>query len=184
MKVRVLLVGGDAAARERLRALLGAQPDVEVVVESDMGTSTFPAMRWALPDRAFASGPVEWLAVKKPGRIQLRRTEEIDWIESAGNYVSLHSGGTTQLLRETMAALERRLDDSRFVRVHRTAIVRIDRIDAIHRGARGRFEVVLRDGTRLALSRRHRGRLVALLEGGPSRSCAVDPSKRAISGLH
>lgn len=81
---------------------------------------------------------------------------DIDWIEAADYYVTLHAGGKAHLLRETMAALEKRLDPARFVRVHRSAIVNIDRVREIHPLFRGDCALVLADGTRVKLSRARR----------------------------
>ena len=82
--------------------------------------------------------------------------DEIDWIEGAGYYVSLHAGPKAHLLRETMAELETRLDPERFFRVHRSAIVNIERVREVHPLFRGDCQLVLSDGTELRLSRTRR----------------------------
>src|SRR5205085_5094720 len=84
------------------------------------------------------------------------KAEDIDWIEAADDYVSLHSGGASHLLRETMSELEARLDPARFFRIHRSAIVNIDRVKELHPLFRGDCAIVLSDGTRLKLSRTRR----------------------------
>jgi len=81
---------------------------------------------------------------------------DIDWIEAADYYVTLHAGGKGHLLRETMSALEKRLDPARFVRVHRSAIVNIDRVREIHPLFRGDCTLLLADGTQVKLSRARR----------------------------
>ena len=81
---------------------------------------------------------------------------DIDWIEAADYYVTLHAGGKSHLLRETMTQLEKRLDPERFVRVHRSAIVNIDRVREIHPLFRGDCSLVLADGTQVKLSRSRR----------------------------
>jgi len=81
---------------------------------------------------------------------------DIDWIEAADYYVTLHAGGKSHLLRETMATLEKRLDPARFIRVHRSAIVNIDRVREIHPLFRGDCTLVLADGTQVKLSRARR----------------------------
>ncbi|HJW95094.1 MAG TPA: LytTR family DNA-binding domain-containing protein [Thermoanaerobaculia bacterium] len=81
---------------------------------------------------------------------------EIDWIEAADYYVTLHAGGKGHLLRETMVVLEKRLDPARFVRVHRSAIVNIDRVREIHPLFRGDCSLILADGTQVKLSRARR----------------------------
>jgi two-component system, LytTR family, response regulator len=112
-----------------------------------------------LQDLKAPPGHLERLVVKSAGRLFFLRTEEIDWIESAGNYVCLHVGGESHLLRETMNGLEARLDPNRFVRIHRTAIVNIDEIKELQPLFHGEYQVVLRDGTQLTLSRGFRDRL-------------------------
>ena len=81
---------------------------------------------------------------------------DIDWIEAADYYVSIHVGGASHLLRQTMNEIETQLDPARFFRVHRSAIVNIDRVREIHPLFRGDSAVVLRDGTRVKLSRTRR----------------------------
>src|SRR6185295_5616895 len=104
-------------------------------------------------------GYMERLVVKSAGRLFFLRTEEIEWVESAGNYVCLHVRGESHLLRETMTGLEARLDPARFVRIHRTAIVNIDQIKELQPLFHGEYQVVLRDKTELTLSRGYRDRL-------------------------
>ena len=91
------------------------------------------------------------------------RSEEIDWIEAAGNYIRLHSGSEAHLLRETMGALEAQLDPGRFVRIHRSAIVNIERVKELQPWFRGDFVVILSSGVRLTLSRGCREKVEALL---------------------
>jgi two-component system LytT family response regulator len=102
---------------------------------------------------------VERMVVKTGGRIFFLRVEEIDWIEAAGNYVKLHVGKESHLLRETMTALEGKLDPKRFLRIHRSTFVQIDRIKEIQPWFHGDYIVILRDGTKLTLSRSYRDRL-------------------------
>jgi two-component system LytT family response regulator len=99
------------------------------------------------------------LAVKSGGRVRLVKAEEVDWIEAASNYVRLHVGGERHLLRETMAALEARLDPERFVRIHRSTIVNLDRVRELEPYFHGDYVVKLHDGRRLTLSRTYRERL-------------------------
>jgi len=106
---------------------------------------------------------LERLVVKSAGRVFFLKTEEIDWIEAAGNYVRLHTGRESHLLRETMSALEARLDPDKFLRIHRSTIINIERIKEMHPLFRGEHVVILRDGTRLTLGRAYRDRLQELL---------------------
>jgi len=91
--------------------------------------------------------------VKSGGRVFFLRTDEIDWIEAAGNYVRLHLGTESHLFRETMNRMEARLDGRRFARIHRSRIVNTERVKELQPWFNGDYVVVLRDGTRLTLSR-------------------------------
>jgi two-component system, LytTR family, response regulator len=104
------------------------------------------------------------LVVKTGGRVVFLRTEDIDWVEASGNYVRLHVGGDAHLLRESMKNMERRLDASTFVRIHRSAIVNVDRIRELEPWFHGEYIVILRDGTRLTSSRIFSDRLNALID--------------------
>jgi two-component system LytT family response regulator len=95
-------------------------------------------------------------AVRKRGSIELVPAADIDWIEAAGDYVRLHEGGRAHLLRATLRDVEERLDPRSFLRIHRSTIVRLDRIGRLIPRARGDYGVVLHDGTELRLSRTYR----------------------------
>ena len=99
------------------------------------------------------------LVVKTGGRIVFLKVEEIDWIEAAGNYLTLHVGTASHLIRETMNDLESRLDPAQFLRIHRSTIVNIDRIREMQPLFHGDFTVILMTGTRLMLSRNYKSRL-------------------------
>jgi two-component system LytT family response regulator len=109
--------------------------------------------------------PTDRLVVKSAGRVSFLRTREIDWIEAAGNYLKLHVGSDSHLVRQTMSVMEEQLDPSTFVRIHRSQIVNIDRIKEMHPLFNGEYEVVLRTGARLTLSRGYRDRLQSRLGG-------------------
>lgn len=96
------------------------------------------------------------LAIKGDGRVILVDVDEVDRLETAGNYVEVHSGARHHLVRETMASLEARLDPARFVRVSRSSIVNADRVRELQPMFSGDFVVVLRDGVKVAGSRRYR----------------------------
>ena len=106
---------------------------------------------------------VERLIVRSAGRVAFLRTAEIDWIEAADYYACLHVAGKTHLLRRKMADLERDLDPAAFCRIHRSAIVNLARVRGLELNAAGEYEVVLKDGTQLRLSRRYREQLLKLL---------------------
>lgn len=107
--------------------------------------------------------PAERLTVRSGGRVFVVRPEEIDWIEAASNYVRLHVGPTTHLLRETMNGIEARLDPEKFLRIHRSTIINVDRIKELRPWFHGEYIVILTDGTRLNLSRSHRDKAQKLL---------------------
>ena len=100
------------------------------------------------------------------GRLFFLRADEIDWVEAAGNYVRLHVGTTSHLLRETMNAIEGRLDPEKFFRIHRSRIVNMERIQEMQPWLNGEYAVLLRTGTRLTLSRGYREKLQERLGKG------------------
>ena len=96
------------------------------------------------------------LAVEMRGRIQSIPVEQIDYIVQSGPYAELHAGGRRHLIREAMQTLEERLDPEKFMRVHRSMIVRLDLVEALHRGTGGDYEVQLKGGARVKVSRSRR----------------------------
>ena len=98
---------------------------------------------------------------------------EIDWIEATDYYVTLHVSGKSYLLREPIASLEKTLDPERFVRVHRSAIVNIDRVREVHPLFRGDRTLVLADGTQVKLSRSRREEFERLFAGGAASQADV-----------
>ncbi len=245
--IRALVVDDEPLARERVRTLLEAEPDVEVVGECADGDEAVESIRSLAPDlvfldvqmpgidglevirrigaermpavvfataydefalQAFEANALDYLlkpyeterfqdalerarrrlaaergprldprllalldGIERPAefrerfvvrignRFQLVKTGEIDWVEAEDNYVRLHVGKASHLLRETMAEMERQLDPRRFVRIHRSAIVNVDRIQTIESWGAGEFLFVLADGTKLTSTRRYRDRL-------------------------
>ena len=107
--------------------------------------------------------PLQRIVVKRGGRAILLRVNQIDWIEAAGNYSRIHAAGAKHLLRESIVSLEKKLDRQQFVRVHRSAMVNLDRIRELQATSHGDYAVILHDGTRLVLSRGYRSRLEMLL---------------------
>jgi two-component system LytT family response regulator len=251
MKIRTLIVDDEPLARERLRKLLEAEPDVEIVGEAGDGREAAAAIERAQPDlvfldiqmpeldgfgvvetirtartpeiifvtafsqhalRAFEVHALDYLlkpfdrerfqvalgrartrlaqarsdelserltallaemrpearttdrlAIKSGGRVLFLKLADIDWIEAADNYVNLHVGAESHLLRETMTALEARLDASQFLRINRSTIVNVERIKELRPMFHGDYAVILRNGSRLSLSRGYRDKLQRLL---------------------
>ncbi len=93
------------------------------------------------------------IVIKADGEIVCLKPGEIDWAESAGNYVCLHVGPATHILRETITSLETRLGERQFLRVHRSTLVNVDRIKTLRPSLYGDYSILLRDGTKLTLSR-------------------------------
>ena len=103
-----------------------------------------------LPDR---------FIIKSGGRVVFLRVEEIDWMRAVGNYVRLQVGRDSHLMRETMTGIEAKLYPDKFMRIHRSTIVNLDRVKEVQPWAKGEYVVIMRDGTRLIMSRRYRERL-------------------------
>jgi two-component system LytT family response regulator len=249
MKVRTLIVDDELLARERLRQLLQAEPQIEVIGECADGNEAVSALQEKKPDLVFLDiqmpeldgfgvleaigsemAPVivfvtaydkfalrafevhaadyllkpfdrerfqtalrralervkhrdsdaqqkqsalltelkppaklpERLAVKSGGRVVFVKVSDIDWIEAAHNYVELHVGKESHLLRETLNAIESRLSPEKFVRISRSAIVNIERVKELQPLFHGEYTVTLQNGTRVTLSRRYRDKLQQL----------------------
>jgi two-component system LytT family response regulator len=104
------------------------------------------------------------ILVKSSGEIFFLKADEVDWIEAEGDYMKFHVAGRSHLMRETMARLEARLDETRFVRIHRSTIVNIERVRKLSPSFAGEYAVVLHDGTKLKLSRGYHERIASLLK--------------------
>ena len=103
------------------------------------------------------------LVIKSAGRISFLSVAKIDWIEAADNYVRLHAGSESHLLRETMNNLETKLDPHQFLRIHRSRMVNIQRIKEMRPLFRGEYDLLLKDGTRLETGRGYRHRIQKLI---------------------
>ena len=115
---------------------------------------------------ATAPAPADRLLVRDGTKLSVVPTDALDWAEAAGDYVALHVGARTHLLRETLSGLAERLDD-RFVRVHRSALLNAERVRDVRLTASGDARVFLRDGTEIRASRRYWKDLEARLGGAP-----------------
>lgn len=138
-----------------LRTLERARERLDRQRAGDLGKRLLAMVQDMKPE---ASQQPDRLVVKSGGRIFFIRTDEIDWVDAAGNYVRLHVKGDAYLFRETMSAMEGRLDQDRFVRIHRSHIVNADRIKELQPGP-GDTSVTLRSGVKLPLSRGYKERL-------------------------
>jgi two-component system, LytTR family, response regulator len=106
---------------------------------------------------------LERFAVKGAGQVSFLKTSEIDWIEAADYYSCLHVGARTHLLRRSMAELDQELDQAVFCRIHRSTIVKLDRVRGLKLNENGEYDVLLDNGTKLRLSRRYRKQLQSRL---------------------
>ncbi len=249
--IGVLIVDDEPVARERLRRLVGLEPDLRLVGEHERGEDAVRAIRASRPDvvfldvdmpgmsgfdvlealepderplvvfvtaydefavRAFDVHALDYLLkpydperfatalarvreriaaggasagrssldallgdvrARGPERLVVRSGEEIvfvpvreiDWIEAADNYVEVHVGATTHLLRESLASVERRLSPAHFTRIRRDAIVNLERVRSVRPGEDGEAEVVLIDGRALRLGRTYRAKLTERWQG-------------------
>jgi two-component system, LytTR family, response regulator len=102
--------------------------------------------------------------VRVDDRVRLIAADRVDWIEAADNYVVLHAGVESFTVRDTLTRLDAELDPDVFVRIHRSTVVRLDRIVELLPAFHGDFVVVLRDGSRVTMSRTYRPRVEALLK--------------------
>lgn len=109
--------------------------------------------------------PAQRLVVKTPGQVLFLNAADVDWIEAAGYYACLHVGRATHVMRRTLSDLERDLGDEQFIRIHRSIIVNLERIAGLELRDTGDYEVVLKSGARLRLSRRFRKRLLQRCQG-------------------
>ncbi len=99
------------------------------------------------------------ILIKDRGRVVILNEADVDWVEAEGDYVRVHAGGRGHLLRETMSAMEERLDPASFARIHRSTIVNVSRIRELKPLPNREYTVVLEDGTKLRLSRSYRDAL-------------------------
>jgi two-component system, LytTR family, response regulator len=117
----------------------------------------------ALLDSVGPGAPLEQIAVKHDGRISFVKVEAIDWIEATGNYVTLHVGAATHVVRHTLERLAQRLGTRRFIRIRRDALVSLAAIKSLEPYLKGSYVILLRDGGKLLSSRSFAARLKELL---------------------
>jgi len=141
----------NASLARARAAIAGARDDFMIrrfwQMATELRTSSGQDLVPAMTDR---------IPVKTHGRVMIVNVAEIDWVAADGDYVSVHVGAKSWLLRETIAAAEARLALSGFVRIHRSTLVNIRRVRELQPLSKGEFTVVLLDGTELKLSRNYR----------------------------
>ena len=148
--------------RERLRISLERAAEA---LARRPGGSLDEQLRMMLQELRGEQRYLDRFVIRSVGRIVFVNAADVDWIEAASNYVRLHLGKESHLLRETMSSLETRLDPKVFARIHRSTIVNIERIRELHHIFHGDYSVQLRDGTRLTLSRGYREQFERLVGG-------------------
>lgn len=141
-----------ARAKERLRRPGGAE---------NLNEELRKLLRTLRAERESRNAYHLRFAVRSPRALSFVNAADIDWVEADGNYVGLHSQGKRHLVRETLKAVEARLDPQQFVRVHRSAIVNVECIVSLEPYLHGEFVLTLRDGSKLTSSRTYSGRLRA-----------------------
>jgi len=124
------------------------------------------ALAGLLRERASADRYLQRFVVRRDGRIRTVPVERVDWIEAADNDVLLHAGPEIHRFRSNLASLASRLDPARFVRIHRSTIVRLDRIREVQPWFRGESILFLHDNTRLTIGRTYRESFLQALAGG------------------
>lgn len=118
-----------------------------------------------LNEQSARSQPLKRILVKSGDKSFFVRPEEISWIEAQGNYVALHVGAQSFLLRQTVNTLEKQLDPARFQRIERSTIVNLDAIREMHPAGRGEYEIVLKEGVTLKLSHTYRESFLRFASG-------------------
>lgn len=114
-----------------------------------------------------SSNGVSELVVRDRGRSRKLSVSDIDWLSAEDNYVRIHANGRSHLVRGTIVALERDLDPERFIRIHRSAIVNIDRAREVRHSLRGGYAIVLGTGEKLRVSRAHRKQVTQVFTNRP-----------------
>jgi two-component system, LytTR family, response regulator len=126
-----------------------------------------PMVHVTAQDRELEKLQIERVLVKSGGRAVFVRVDEIDWIEAQGNYLRLHRGGDSYLMRQTMGEMEAGSDPRKFVRIHRSTIVNIERVKHSGPMRHGDYAVQLHNGRVLPLSRSNRHKIPTSLRVAP-----------------
>jgi two-component system LytT family response regulator len=159
----VVFVASDADGEDRLDVeamdyLIRSvnKPESEVNQNDNMPTAFRPNSEGRVEKDGSRREWTDRLAIKDGSKIIFIRTQNIAWIEAAGNYARLHTADGTHLMRITMTELQGRLDPNQFLRIHRSTIVNLDFVREIQPMFHGEYVVILIDGARLTVSRSYR----------------------------
>jgi DNA-binding LytR/AlgR family response regulator len=151
-----VIVDDEPLARAVVREYVAAHPGVDVVAECANGFEAVKAVSELNPDLMF-------LDVARVRRYHVIPVDKIDYVEAQDDYVSFQSDGKSYLKDQTLGSTEGLLDPARFVRIHRSYLLNIDRIARVELYAKDSRVAILRDGTRLPVSRAGYARLARLL---------------------
>ncbi|HEU4881666.1 MAG TPA: response regulator [Longimicrobium sp.] len=152
----------NAMTRARLRLATRGEEELTTRLEALLEDLRALHARAGEPGEA-ASAPrkyAAWISVAGRTSTQLVRVEDVDWFEAEGNYVRLHVGKVTHLIRSTLRAMGDQLDPATFIRIHRSTIVNVNRIREIQPWFGGDYIALLQDGRQLRVSRSHREQLL------------------------
>lgn len=106
--------------------------------------------------------------LKADGALHFIKTEEVIWIEAQGDFVKVQTAGKTQLVRETLQSMEKKLDAGKFLRIHRSFLVNLEHVKRVETALYGDYSVYMSDDTKLRLSRNYRAKLKALVRQLPA----------------
>ncbi|MEM9170712.1 MAG: LytTR family DNA-binding domain-containing protein [Pseudomonadota bacterium] len=146
-------------AREALRSRAAASRESRLVeLLSSLGGEEGDKIKDLIddPDWADRERYAERISFKDGSKVVVLNADDIEWIDAAGDYMCVHAGGQTHIIRETMKTLQARLDPSRFQRVHRSAIVNVKKVKELHPHSNGEYFLMLENGAQLKLSRSYK----------------------------
>ncbi|MGF1543594.1 MAG: LytR/AlgR family response regulator transcription factor [Parvularculaceae bacterium] len=145
-------------AREAIRAKSAAERETRLVeMLASLSEEDRDRIKELLDDGPTASERyTERLSFKDGAKVVILNADDIEWIDAAGDYMCIHAGGKTHIIRETMKTLEQRLDPARFQRVHRSAMVNVDKVKELHPHSNGEYFLILENGSELKLSRSYK----------------------------
>ncbi|GAB4528675.1 MAG: LytTR family DNA-binding domain-containing protein [Amphiplicatus sp.] len=146
-------------AREALKTLAAASRESRLVeLLASLSSDERDRIKELINDPAWTAKEryPERLSFKDGSKVVVLNADEVDWIDAAGDYMCIHAGGKTHIIRETMKTLEARLDPARFQRVHRSAIVNVNKVKELHPHSNGEYFLILENGVELKLSRSYK----------------------------
>jgi two-component system LytT family response regulator len=150
--------------RRFAETLAHARRHLQQARESELGRRLVALLGELRPAQASPASPARGYAtrilVRQEERLEFLPVESVDWVEAAGNYVRVHAGNRSELVRTTLAGLLEQLDPAVFVRIHRSAVVNVTRVRAIHPWYGGDYMATLADGQELRVSRNYRDTLL------------------------